>query len=165
RPRPGGVTMKRCWWMGIVCVVGTMASGCSGGGVVVAGESERSVSAALDSYTATANPIVLIPGLLGFKTLLGSVDYFTAIPAALEDGGARVFVVSASMAESSVVRGQQIIPQLEALRAETGATRFNLIGHSQGALDARYIAAVRPDLVASVTSVSGPHRGSPVAEA
>jgi triacylglycerol lipase len=121
-------------------------------------------SGALDTYTATANPIVLIPGLLGFKTLLGSVDYFTAIPQALTDGGAKVYVVSASQAESSTVRGQQIIPQLDALRASTGAMRFNLIGHSQGAMDARYIAAVRPDLVASVTSVSGPHLGSPVAD-
>ena len=123
------------------------------------------VGSALDTYTATANPIVLIPGLLGFRTILGSVDYFTAIPEALQEGGARVFVVSASLAESSTVRGQQIIPQLDAIRAATGATRFNLIGHSQGAMDARYIAAVRPDLVASVTSVSGPHLGSQVAEA
>src|SRR5205814_8889290 len=121
--------------MKVAWTVAMVASGCSGG--VAGSGGQESVSAALDSYTATANPIVLIPGLLGFKTLLGSVDYFTAIPAALEEGGARVFVVSASQAESSVVRGQEIIPQLEALRGQTGATRFNLVGHSQGALDAR----------------------------
>jgi triacylglycerol lipase len=135
-----------------------IASGCSPESNADEAES------ALDSYTATANPIVLIPGLLGFRTLLGSVDYFTAIPEALAEGGARVFVVSASQAESSAVRGQQVIVQLDQLRTSTGALRFNLIGHSQGAMDARYIAAVRPDLVASVTSVSGPHLGSPIAE-
>jgi triacylglycerol lipase len=39
----------------------------------------------------------------------------------------------------------------------------NLIGHSQGAATARYVAAVRPDLVASVTSVHGMNRGTPIA--
>jgi triacylglycerol lipase len=116
-------------------------------------------------YTSTKNPIVLIPGLIGFKSILGAVEYFSGIPPALEQDGAQVFVVTASQAADSIVRGDQLIPQLDALRASTGAAKFNLIGHSQGAMDARYIAAKRPDLVASVTSVSGPHKGSPVADA
>ena len=149
--------MKHLWPILLLAV----GSGCAG---TTPTTTTGTASGALDTYTATANPIVLIPGLLGFRTLLGSVDYFTAIPEALAEGGARVFVVSASQAESSTVRGQQIIAQLDALRTTSGATRFNLIGHSQGAMDARYIAAVRPDLVASVTSVSGPHLGSPIAE-
>lgn len=149
--------MKRLWPI----LLFAAWSGCSPTAMQPA---TNETSSAVDIYTATANPIVLIPGLLGFRTLLGSVDYFTGIPEALQEGGARVFVVSASQAESSTVRGQQIIIQLDALRASSGATRFNLIGHSQGAMDARYIAAVRPDLVASVTSVSGPHLGSPIAD-
>lgn len=117
------------------------------------------------SYTATRHPIVLIPGFAGFRSLLGMIDYFPGVVRALEDGGARVHVLGASQAESSETRGQQLVLQLDELRARTGAARFNLIGHSQGGLDARYIAAVRPDLVASVTSVSSPHLGTPVADA
>jgi len=117
------------------------------------------------TYTETRYPIVLVHGLLGFDDLFGVVRYFDGIPEALEASGARVFVVTASQAERPEVRGQQLIPQLEAILAETGATRLNLFGHSLGALDARYVAAVRPDLVASVTSIGGPHRGTPVAAA
>jgi triacylglycerol lipase len=40
----------------------------------------------------------------------------------------------------------------------------NLIGHSHGGLDVRYVAAVRPDLVASVTSVGTPHKGADLAD-
>ena len=47
---------------------------------------------------------------------------------------------------------------------ETGAAKVNIIGHSQGGLDARVVAHLRPDLVASVTTVATPHYGSPVAD-
>jgi Predicted acetyltransferases and hydrolases with the alpha/beta hydrolase fold len=40
----------------------------------------------------------------------------------------------------------------------------NLIGHSHGGPTARYIAGVRPDLVASVSTVAGTNDGSPVAD-
>jgi triacylglycerol lipase len=69
-----------------------------------------------------------------------------------------------SQAADSIVRSAEIIPQLEEIRVATGANKLNLIGHSQGVLDARYLAATRPDLVASVTSVNGANRGSPVAD-
>src|SRR5262249_40409942 len=98
------------------------------------------------SYTATHHPIVLLHGLLGFQSLLGAVDYYPGIVDALKADGAQVFTVHASQAADSMVRGAEIIPQLEAIRAATGASKLNLIGHSQGALDARFIAATRPDL-------------------
>ncbi len=41
---------------------------------------------------------------------------------------------------------------------------MNLIGHSHGGPTIRYVAGVRPDVVASLTSVAGPHQGSPVAD-
>jgi triacylglycerol lipase len=122
------------------------------------------VGTVASQYTSTRYPIVLIPGIMGFTEMLGTIEYFPGIPDAIADGGGRAFVVTVSQANTSQVRGSQIIPQLDAIRALTGASKLNLVGHSQGALDARFIAATRPDLVASVTSVGGPHRGSPVAD-
>lgn len=115
-------------------------------------------------YTATRYPIVLLPGILGFEELLGAVEYFPAIPDALAAGGADVYVVYGSQVNSSRVRADQIIPQLEEILVATGAGKLNLIAHSQGAVDARIIAAERPDLVASLTSIGGAHRGAPLAD-
>jgi triacylglycerol lipase len=142
----------------VISILLTAIAGCSGGET---GASFQALSPT--TYSATKLPIVLIPGLLGFKTLMGNVDYFTGIPEALESGGSKVYVVEVSQANTPMLRSKQIIAQLDALAKVSGATRFNLVGHSQGAMDARLVAAVRPDLVASVTSIAGPHGGSPAA--
>ncbi|HCH6159561.1 TPA: triacylglycerol lipase, partial [Vibrio parahaemolyticus] len=65
---------------------------------------------------------------------------------------------------SSEARGEQLLSQVETLLAATGASKVNLIGHSHGGPTARYVASVRPDLVASVTSIGGVNKGSKVAD-
>ncbi len=115
-------------------------------------------------YTKTKYPIVLAHGAAGFDSLLGVLDYWFGIADDLALNGARVYVTEVSSFNTSEVRGEQLISQLEQIRAITGAPKFNLIGHSQGGLDVRYVAAVRPDLVASVTTVGTPHKGSRVAD-
>jgi triacylglycerol lipase len=117
-----------------------------------------------DTYTQTQYPIVLIPGLMGFREILGSIDYFPGVVQAIKEGGGEAFVVTTSQANTSDVRVQQILPQLQKVLAQTGASKANLVGHSQGSIDARLIAAIHPELVASVTSVGGPNLGSPVAD-
>ncbi len=103
-----------------------------------------------------ATPIVLVHGLLGFDRLLGVYDYFYGIPGDLRSGGARVYTANVSSSNFSEVRGEQLIRYLDSIKAATGAQKFNLIGHSHGGPTARYVAAVRPDLVASMTSVGAP---------
>lgn len=113
---------------------------------------------------ATKYPIVLVHGLFGFSSIAGA-EYFYHIPSALRGDGARVYTVTLSAVNSSTVRGEQLASQVRTILAASGATKVNLIGHSQGGLDSRYVAAVYPSLVASVTAVGTPNRGSPVAEA
>ncbi|MCG8592056.1 MAG: triacylglycerol lipase [Proteobacteria bacterium] len=117
-------------------------------------------------YTKTENPIVLAHGAAGFDSLFGVLDYFFGIVDELEDDGATVYVTSVSQFNSTEVRGEQLIEQLDEIRAIEGdaSMRFNLIGHSHGGLDVRYVASVRPDLVASVTSVGSPHKGADLAD-
>ncbi|MCY1390769.1 Triacylglycerol lipase [compost metagenome] len=112
---------------------------------------------------STRYPLVLVPGMLGFVRLL-LYPYWFGIPRALRRGGAQVFAVQVSPLNSSEVRGEQLLAIIERIRRETGADKVNLIGHSQGALSARYVAAKRPDWVGSVTSVAGPNRGSELAD-
>ena len=115
------------------------------------------------NYTKTKYPVVLVHGLLGFDSILG-VDYWYGIPSNLRAGGAKVYVASVSASNYSEVRGEQLIRDLDNLRAIHGHAKFNLIGHSHGGPTIRYVASVRPDLVASVTSVGSPHKGSKVAD-
>lgn len=121
------------------------------------------IAHAQSNFTQTRYPIVLVHGLFGFDSALG-VDYFYGIPSALRRGGARVFVAQVSAANSTEVRGEQLLIQVRNILAVTGATRVNLIGHSHGAPTARYVAGVAPQLVASVTSIGGVNRGSRVAD-
>lgn len=121
--------------------------------------------AAADDYTRTRHPVVLVHGLFGFDALGGVYDYWFGLPGELRSGGATVYVAQVSAANSSELRGEQLIDQLEHLKALHGHAKFNLIGHSHGGPTIRYVASVRPDLVASVTSIGAPHAGSKVADA
>jgi triacylglycerol lipase len=116
------------------------------------------------TFTRTRYPIVLAHGLTGFRQLFGVVDYFFGIPSDLRSGGAQVFVTQVSAAGSAEERGEQLLQQVEMIAASTGAGKVNLIGHSEGGLDARYVMAVRPDLIASLTTVATPHLGADLAD-
>ena len=114
-------------------------------------------------YTETRYPIVLVHGLFGFDQMLG-IDYFYKVPQALQAGGAKVFVAQVSATHSSELRGEQLLSQVRQILALTGAEKVNLIGHSHGGPTTRYVASVRPDLVASVTNIAGVNKGSKVAD-
>jgi triacylglycerol lipase len=129
-----------------------------------AGPDAAQVASAASTFTRTRYPIVLAHGLSGFRRLFGVVDYFFGIPSDLQSGGARVFVTQVSAFGSAEQRGEQLLQQVEFIAASTGAGKVNLIGHSQGGLDARYVMAVRPDLIASLTTVATPHLGADLAD-
>lgn len=132
----------------------------AGAALLLAG---ASASAHAAGYTQTRYPIVLVHGLFGFDSALG-VDYFYGVPDALRQGGAKVYVAQVSAANSTEVRGEQLLAQVKTILALTGAAKVNLVGHSHGGPTARYVAGVAPQLVASVTSVGGVNRGSRVAD-
>ncbi len=115
-------------------------------------------------YTKTQYPIVLAHGMVGFDRLALVVDYWYGIAKTLSQGGAEVFITETSAFNSAEVRGEQLLKQIEVITAKTGKSKVNIIGHSQGGMDARYVAAVRPDLVASITTVGTPHQGSEFAD-
>jgi triacylglycerol lipase len=120
---------------------------------------------AQSTYTQTKHPIVLVHGLFGFDSVLGVYDYWYGIGDELKAGGAKVYTASVSASNFTEVRGEQLIRDLDRLRAITGQQKFNLIGHSHGGPTVRYAASVRPDLVASVTVLGSPNTGAPMADA
>lgn len=115
------------------------------------------------TYTQTKHPIVLVHGLFGFDNI-GPVEYFYGIPSSLRADGAKVYTVQVAAANSTEVRGEQLLTQVKQILAATGASKVNLMGHSHGGPTIRYVASVRPDLVASATAIAGVNKGSAVAD-
>lgn len=115
-----------------------------------------------DAYE-TKYPIVLVHGVSGFSSILG-VDYFYGVRNALEDRGATVYSPNVTAWDDAYQRGEDLIEALEDLRAATGKQKFNLMGHSLGGPTVRYAAGVRPDLVASVTTINAVNFGSDFAD-
>ncbi len=110
-------------------------------------------------YTQTKYPIVLVHGWMGWDNIAG-VDHFYRVASELRANGAKVYTVAISQNNSTEYRGEQLLTQVKQILAISGASKVNLIGHSHGSPTSRYVAGVRPDLVASVTSVGGVNKGA-----
>lgn len=108
-------------------------------------------------------PFVLAHGFFGFDTI-GPVEYFWKVKPALEKAGHVVEITTVDPFNSTYVRGEQLLAKVKAILAKRGVARVNIIGHSHGGIDARYVAYKLPGRVASVTTVATPHRGSVMAE-
>lgn len=115
-------------------------------------------------YDATKYPIVMAHGFLGWNRALNVLDYFNGIPQTLSRNGAEVYATKTSTINSVEFRGEQLLSQVRTIRAITGSDKVNLVGHSQGGLDSRYVASVDPQAVASVTTVASPHQGTGFAD-
>lgn len=132
----------------------------------------------------TTYPVVFAHGMGGFDDILGydywGDDYGTFVGdpcnELLEvycngdiDSNQKAYVAQVQAFQSSEVRGLDLANDIEGFLATSGASMVNLVGHSQGGLDARKAARVLQGRygtakVRVLISVSSPHRGSPVAK-
>ena len=127
--------------------------------------SMSSAKPAPSGYTDTQHPIMLVQGILAFDSIAG-VDYWYKISEKLESEGAQVYTAHINAFNGSVARGEQLIEELDNIRAvDPSIQKFNLVAHSQGGLTSRYVMSVRPDLVASLTTMGSPNQGAPIADA
>ncbi len=125
-----------------------------------------------DTRLGAPYPVVLVHGMAGFdKLTVGpvSVDYWNHVRDALaRDGEFEVFETVAPPYDTSEIRAVAIMSQLQDILKKTNRKKLNLIGHSQGGMDARVLASPNGygmgDVLASVTTISTPHRGSKVAD-
>ena len=133
----------------------------------VAAIAVAAVPAHAGTAAKTKHPVVLVHGFIGFDSILGVVNYFYQIPGALRDEGATVYIASVNPSQTTEYRGEELNKQLDAWKAASPwynkIQKFNLIGHSHGGPTVRYSAATRSD-IASVSTMSGTHYGSKVAD-
>ena len=108
----------------------------------------------------TKYPVLLVHGM-------GARDrkwpnYWGRIPKALKSKGASLFFgnqdSNGSVEENALVVKNSLLRALN----ESGAEKVNIIAHSKGGLEARYLISSMgmADRIASLTTISSPHNGS-----
>jgi triacylglycerol lipase len=179
-----GMFFARCALLAAACV-----TGCHGAPLIGAPDGstpEAGVPAAIDAggdagvvardagpSLGPPYPIVLLHGMAGFDQLQNlplGVTYFEGVVEDLrQHGEPEVFVTLAPPYDTSEVRAVAIAAQIDAILASTHRAKVNLVGHSQGGLDARILAGSNGlaygDRIASVTTIATPHRGTRLTDA
>lgn len=108
----------------------------------------------------TKYPIILVHGiaLRDYKY----IKYWGNVPNALKDEGALVYFGEqdawGAIENNALTLKQRILKIIE----ETGVEKVNIIAHSKGGLDARYMISKlgMEKSIASLTTISTPHHGS-----
>ncbi len=117
-----------------------------------------------------SNPIVLSHGLFGWGEDSGGVisiaNYWGGMDDYMRSQGAVVYAPTKSAAQSNEVRGQQLKDKINYWMAANGHSKVNIMGHSQGGLDSRYMISNlgMKNKTGVLTTISTPHRGSPIAD-
>lgn len=113
-----------------------------------------------DAPCATRYPLVLLHGI-GFRDLR-YFNYWGRIPKELVRNGAVVYY-GHQEAWGTIENNAEIIQKkINEILEENHCGKVNIIAHSKGGLDARYLISGlhMEDKVASLTTISTPHRGS-----
>lgn len=120
---------------------------------------------AVPSGQAARYPILLAHG---FNTSTTNFWRFNDVDVALAADGHEVVLGSVPPFDSSRVRATYLADQVDELLTDTGAEKVNLVCFSQGGVDCRYLVSPGGldygQYVASVTTISSPHRGTNVAD-
>ena len=108
---------------------------------------------------ATKYPVVLIHGI-GY-TDEENPDYWGPVPEALREEGARVFFGCQGAFGSVADNARQLRENIENICREEKADKLNLIAHSKGGIEARYMISVLDGagFTASLTTIATPHHG------
>ena len=116
-------------------------------------------SRAAESVCKTKYPILLVHGI--FFRDSNYFNYWGRIPKELKRNGATVFYGEHQSALSIEDSAKELADRIKSIVAESGCEKLNVIAHSKGGLDCRCAISdlgIAP-YVASLTTVSTPHRG------
>jgi triacylglycerol esterase/lipase EstA (alpha/beta hydrolase family) len=112
------------------------------------------------------HPIVFCHGMLAMSTLHGQVgeihNYFSPLRTFLRERGMRVLFPEVGATSGVIERARELHDQIRRWTDEP----VNLIAHSMGGLDARYLITHlgMAERVRSLTTIATPHHGSYVAD-
>ncbi|MDR1209595.1 MAG: triacylglycerol lipase [Clostridiales bacterium] len=112
----------------------------------------------------TRYPLLMLHGV-GFRDFK-FLNYWGRIPKTLMRRGATIYYGNQEAWGTVESNAADVVKRIDEMLAETGAEKVNILAHSKGGLDARYAVSRLgvADKVASLTTVSTPHRGTPLAD-
>lgn len=113
----------------------------------------------------TRYPQLLVHGWTGFDSI-GPLEYFYEVPETLAGQGYLVFVAELDPYNSIEVRAEQLSGEVDEALRNGRARRVNLVAHSQGGLDSRYLISTLGygDRISSLTTIATPHQGTPLCD-
>lgn len=113
----------------------------------------------MDDSCKTKYPIMLLHGI-GYDDQHYS-RYWGRIPEALKEQGAELYFGNQDPFGSIRANAAQIKVSAQQALRQSGAEKLNLIAHSKGGLEARYMISAlgMEKCVASLTTIATPHRG------
>ncbi|GEM_PF-262177 len=115
----------------------------------------------------TRFPIVMVHGWTGFENI-GPIEYYFNVPSMLGELGYPVVIAVLDPYNSVDVRGPQLADAITASLVGRRARKVNLLGHSQGGIDSRWVAADAGaglgDRIGALITVATPHRGTPMTD-
>ena len=117
------------------------------------------------AWRPTRYPVVLMHGFGALANLMqGGVLHAEAMY--LRRHGVAAYAPHVNPYDTLAVRAEAWADRLAAVLAETGAERVNLVGFSSAGLDARLLARAPAwaGRIASLVTISTPHRGTPLAD-
>jgi triacylglycerol lipase len=110
-------------------------------------------------------PVVLVHGIVAHDR--GRiVSFWGRIPEVLRQNGITVFFGNTDAWGNYESNAEILATTIESVLQETNSEKVNIIAHSKGGIDSRYLIWKYDfgDKVASLTTISTPHRGSEIAD-
>jgi len=110
-------------------------------------------------------PVVLVHGIYA-NDREKMETFWGRIPRTLEESGIKVFLGNTDAWGDYETNAEMLHNTIEKILHETNSEKVNIIAHSKGGLDSRYCIWKYDygDKVASLTTISTPHRGSELAD-
>ena len=118
-------------------------------------------SLAQNNLCRTKYPIIFVHGI-GYKDNIFIKKYWGNIPKNIKKNGATVFVSNIDAFGTIENNSKQLQAEILQIIEQTGLEKVNIIAHSKGGIDSRYMISKlnMETYVASLTTISTPHRGS-----
>lgn len=112
----------------------------------------------------TKYPILLVHGIAYRDDM--AIPSWGKVPDYLRRGGATVYLADTEAWASYKDNGEKIKNKIEEILKENNTSKVNIIAHSKGGVDSRYAISFYKldDKVASLTTISSPHRGTCIAD-